>query len=179
MKNKKIINLVMAAVFAALIAVMTAYVSIKTGLNEGYIHFGDSIIYIAACILPFPYAALAAGIGGGLADLLAGAAIWAPVTVIIKALNVIPFALVYKFKMTKKPDKILNGATAAMPIASGLITLLGYTLAEKIMFGLQYDSLWIFILTGLIQPIGSAIMFYLIAAALDRVNFKNRIAKTK
>ncbi|MEG2080806.1 MAG: hypothetical protein RRZ68_04515, partial [Oscillospiraceae bacterium] len=91
----------------------------------------------------------------------------------------IPFALVYKFKMTKKPDKILNGATAAMPIASGLITLLGYTLAEKIMFGLQYDSLWIFILTGLIQPIGSAIMFYLIAAALDRVDFKNRIAKTK
>ena len=45
--KKQLINLVSAAVFAALIAVFTAYVSVKTGINDGYLHFGDSIIYLA------------------------------------------------------------------------------------------------------------------------------------
>lgn len=64
--KKQLINLVSAAVFAALIAVFTAYVSIKTGINDGYLHFGDSMIYLASCILPMPYAMAAAAIGGRL-----------------------------------------------------------------------------------------------------------------
>lgn len=50
-----LLNLVKAAVFAALIAVMTAYIKFNTGINDGYLHFGDSMIYLAACILPLPY----------------------------------------------------------------------------------------------------------------------------
>ena len=61
--TKQLINLVTAALFAALIAVMTAYVSFKTGINDGYLHFGDSMIYIAACVLPLPYACAAAAVG--------------------------------------------------------------------------------------------------------------------
>ena len=89
-----LLNLVKAAVFAALIAVMTAYIKFNTGINDGYLHFGDSMIYLAACILPLPYAMAAAAIGGFCADILAGAAAWAPFTAVIKALNVLPFALV-------------------------------------------------------------------------------------
>lgn len=59
-----LLNLVKAAVFAALIAVMTAYIKFNTGINDGYLHFGDSMIYLAACILPLPYAMAAAAIGG-------------------------------------------------------------------------------------------------------------------
>lgn len=105
---KQLINLVTAALFAALIAVMTAYVSFKTGINDGYLHFGDSMIYIAACVLPLPYAMAAAAVGGLVADILAGAAMWAPFTAVIKALNVLPFALVYALHKTKSPQKILN-----------------------------------------------------------------------
>ena len=82
-----LLNLVKAAVFAALIAVMTAYIKFNTGINDGYLHFGDSMIYLAACILPLPYAMAAAAIGGFCADILAGAAAWAPFTAIIKALS--------------------------------------------------------------------------------------------
>ena len=39
-----LLNLVKAAVFAALIAVMTAYIKFNTGINDGYLHFGDSMI---------------------------------------------------------------------------------------------------------------------------------------
>ena len=62
--------LVTAALFAAAITVMTAYmlhIPIPTG---GYIHLGDALIYLAACLLPVPCAAAAAAIGAGLADLL-------------------------------------------------------------------------------------------------------------
>ena len=54
----KIRKLTASGVFAALIYVFTAYLHIPTG--AGYTHAGDGLIYLAACILPTPYA-MAAG----------------------------------------------------------------------------------------------------------------------
>ncbi len=66
-----------AGLFAAMITVMTAYIChIPYGANGGYIHFGDTLIYMAAVFLPRPYALAAAAIGGGAADLLT-APMWA------------------------------------------------------------------------------------------------------
>ena len=60
-----------AAMFAAMITLTTAYLfHIPIGANGGYIHFGDAFIYLAASLLPMPYACAAAAIGGGLADFL-------------------------------------------------------------------------------------------------------------
>ena len=56
------------AMFAALITVTTAYIKIPAPL--GYAHAGDSMIYLAASVLPGPLGFAAAAIGGGLADLL-------------------------------------------------------------------------------------------------------------
>ncbi len=171
--RKQLYNLVVAAVFAALITVMTAYIKFNTGINNGYLHFGDSMIYLAACILPAPYAMAAAAVGGALADLLAGAAAWAPFTAVIKALNVVPFALVYACKWTKSPNKILNKATAPMPVASGLITVFGYLLAESLMYA--FETAVTSVPFSIIQATGSAIIFYLAAAALDKAGIKKRI----
>ena len=67
--NKQLIYVVMAALFAAIITVVTAYVlHIPTG--NGYIHLGDSFIFLAASLLPLPYAIAAAAVGAGLADAL-------------------------------------------------------------------------------------------------------------
>ena len=89
--NSQVKKLTFTALMAAMITIFTAYIChIPVGQNGGYIHFGDSLIYIAACLLPWPYAMTAAAIGGGMADLLT-APIWAPATIIIKALISIPF----------------------------------------------------------------------------------------
>ena len=70
-QSTKIRNIAITGVFAALITVMTAYVChIPVGTNGGYVHFGDALIYLAAVLLPRPYALAAAAIGGGMADLL-------------------------------------------------------------------------------------------------------------
>lgn len=98
--NSQVKKLTFTALMAAMITIFTAYIChIPVGQNGGYIHFGDSLIYIAACLLPWPYAMTAAAIGGGMADLLT-APIWAPATIIIKALISIPF--------TSKSDKIMT-----------------------------------------------------------------------
>ena len=100
LSNQRIRLLTSTAIFAAMITVMTAYIChVPVGANGGYIHFGDSLIYIAATLLPTPYALAAAAIGGGMADLLTSP-MWAPATIIIKMIITIPF--------TNKTEKIVN-----------------------------------------------------------------------
>ena len=81
--NSQVKKLTFTALMAAMITIFTAYIChIPVGQNGGYIHFGDSLIYIAACLLPWPYAMTAAAIGGGMADLLTGLIAIIPVSVL-------------------------------------------------------------------------------------------------
>lgn len=174
MKNKKrILHITYTAVFTAVIMLATSQFKFSTGLGEGYIHLGDSIIYLAACVLPLPYALLAAALGGALADVLAGFAIWAVPTAIIKTLNALPFALIYKMCKGKNTNKILNKQTAGMPVLSGIITVGGYFIAESILYSVASATLSI--MGSCIQAVGSAIIFYIVAVVLDKMNFKRRI----
>ena len=42
-----------AGIFSALVFVVTAYLHVP--IYNGYVHFGDGFIFLAACILPMPY----------------------------------------------------------------------------------------------------------------------------
>ena len=106
MKKNKILLLTTTALFTALVTVGTAVIQIPVG--NGYAHFGDSIIYLASCILPGPCAIFAASVGAAAADLATGFAIYAPATAVIKALNALPFVLMRVYLKKKKKDvKIL------------------------------------------------------------------------
>ena len=49
-KTNKLLLLVLSALFAAMITVMTAFLfHIPIGVNGGYLHFGDALIYF--CLL--------------------------------------------------------------------------------------------------------------------------------
>ena len=71
-EREKTVKMAAAGLFAAMIAVMTAYIChIPYGANGGYIHFGDALIYLAAVFLPRPYAPCGGGNwrrSGGSAD---------------------------------------------------------------------------------------------------------------
>lgn len=163
MKKKSIRLLTTTALFAALITIMTAYIfHIPVGLNGGYIHFGDSLIYIAACLLPRPYALLAASIGGGLADLLT-APMWAPATIIIKAIITLPF--------TSKGNSIISVRNVVATVIAYLLSGFGYFIAEAILFGTQ-AALLVSLSQSLIQSGGSAIVFVIIGLFLDKLKFK-------
>lgn len=153
-------------VFAAIIALMTAYIChIPIGLNGGYIHFGDTLIYLAATLLPRPYAMLAAGIGGGLADLLT-APLWAPATIIIKVLLATLF--------TNKTTKIITPRNIIATIGAFLISGIGYLTAEYFIFG--NAAIVTSLVSSVIQSTGSAIFFIIIGIALDKIRVKSRLA---
>ena len=159
----KVRYLTMTGLMAALITIMIAYIChIPVGVNGGYIHFGDSLIYLAAVLLPRPYAFAAAAIGGGLADLLT-APMWTPATVIIKMLIVLPFC--------NKSIKIVTPRNVFATVLAYFISGLSYFLAEYLLFG-TWAVLLVSMSQSLIQSGGSAIFFVMLGYALDKAHIK-------
>ena len=159
----KIYNMTLCGVFAALITIFTAYIGhIPVGVNGGYIHFGDGLIYLAATILPMPYAMLAGAIGGGLADLLTAPVYMIP-TVIIKALIVIPF--------TNRGFKIISKRNLVAPLISFFISATGYYIAEALLFGTK-AAVFTSFAGSFVQSFGSMVFFIVLASSLDKLGFK-------
>ena len=158
--------LCITAIFASLITIMTAYVChIPTPIAGGYLHFGDSLIYLAATILPRPYALAAAAIGGGMADLLT-APMWALPTVLIKMLITLPF--------TNKEKRIVTPRNMFAPILAYLISGTGYFLANNLLFGAGVAFFTSF-MGSAIQSFGSAAVFIALGGLLDKAHFKHRV----
>ena len=161
----KVQYMTVTGIMAALIAIMTAYVChIPTGTNGGYIHFGDSLIYLAAVLLPRPYAFAAAAIGGGLADLLT-APMWAPATIIIKMVITLPF--------TNKKNKIVTPHNVIATVIAYVLSGVGYFLADYILFG-TWSVFLVSMAGSLIQSGGSAVFFIVFGIALDKAHVKAR-----
>lgn len=163
--NKKIQLITTTAIFAALITITTAYmIHIPVPVTGGYIHVGDGIIYIAAAILPTPYAISAAVIGAGMADLLT-APMWVIPTIIIKALITLAFS--------NKGMKIVSARNMLATLIALVISSLGYYFASTVIFG--YEIAFVTSLFGsLVQSVGSAIVFLVIGMALDNMKIKRR-----
>lgn len=163
----KVKYLTLTGLMAAMIALMTAYIChIPFGANGGYIHFGDSFIYIAAAILPTPYALAAAAIGGGIADLLT-APMWTPATIIIKMLITIPF--------TSKAARLITTRNVIATFIAYWISHTGYFFAEYILFE-SFSSAFFGSIGGIIQSGGSAVFFLVFGLALDTVHIKAKLA---
>lgn len=163
--------LAVSGLMAALIFLLTAYLHIPTG--AGYTHAGDGIIYLAACLLPTPYAIGAAVVGAGLADALSGFPIWIPATVIIKAITVLFFS--------SKKEKIINLRNILGLIPSLVLCVAGYSLYEGIFMTDGFSTAAIaaaFSQTPAycIQVAVSSVLFIVCGLALDKLNFKRKFS---
>ena len=81
--DKKILKLVIAAMFASLVCVATMVIKIPTPTN-GYVNLGDCIVLLSGWLLGPVYGVAAAAIGSMLADLFAGYPVYAAATFVIK-----------------------------------------------------------------------------------------------
>lgn len=172
--SDRTLRIVITAMFAAMIAVMTAFIKIPTA--GGYVHLGDSMIYLAAAFLPLPYAIAAAAIGGGIADLITGYVDVAVYTVIIKSINAVFFSA--------KNEKLLTRRNALMTIPSGLVTVIGYSISKLIRVMIAGGSFQSAVTAALlkmpensVQAIGSALIFIAVAVALDKAQIKKRMLR--
>lgn len=173
MKKKNLINIVTAAMFAALSAVFVWLVHIPNGIG-GYTHIGDAIVYIAASLLPLPYAAVSSAIGFGMADLLSGYPNYIIPSAIIRVLVVLMFSSKAKKMLTKRN-------IIALPL-SLVITVGGYAVTKYILkyFIEGYTSeaaiasMIASIPGNIVQVVLSSAVFILAALALDKLNLKEK-----
>ena len=164
MKNNRVRLMCIASVFATLVFVVTAYLHIPT--NNGYIHVGDGLIYLAACILPWPYA-MAVGAGGALlADCLTGYAVWAPGSVVIKALTALLFS--------RKGEKIINLRNLLALLPAAVLCTGGYYLYEAMLYG-NFVAPLAGIPASVTQSVVSSVVFVAIGHNFDKMNLKSKI----
>ncbi|MEE0866682.1 MAG: ECF transporter S component, partial [Clostridia bacterium] len=115
MNQTKVNKIVISAVFAALICVMTMFFPIK--LPNGYANLGDCFIILAGCAVGPIWGAGAAAIGASLADLLLGYGLYAPATFVIKALMGIAVGLIF----SKLRNKNLFAAALVSAVCAEII----------------------------------------------------------
>ena len=130
-KNEKIMLLVFAGLFAAIITVSTMTIRIPTP-TKGYINLGDCFVNIAGWLLGPLYGGAAAGIGSSLSDLFAGYTVYVIPTFIIKALMAVTAFAVFK-ALSKKLPTLVGRIISA--IAAELVMVAGYAVYESFLYG--------------------------------------------
>lgn len=147
--HSKIKMMTLSALLAAFTAVATIMIQIPTP-TKGYVNLGDCVVNIAGWILGPVYGAAAAGIGSSLADIISGYTMYAPVTLIIKAL--MAAASFFTFRaVNKRFSNTVSRIIAAS--AAELIMVFGYTMFEVII----YHS-WSYVLIGTAGNIAQSVM---------------------
>lgn len=133
--NKKIYKLVLAAVFCALVFTLT-WISFPAP-SIGNVNVGDCMVILCGCVLGGPYAVAAAALGAALCDLASGYAIYAPGTLVIKALMVLVILLMRKFVFKKDNllSVIIPGACAEV------MMIVGYFIYESLILGYGFGAI--------------------------------------
>ena len=122
MQTNKVKRLAIGGVLTAVIAVLTAYVSVP--IPGGYLNPGDAAVALAAAVLG-PFAAIPAGLGSMIADLLVFPS-YAVFTLIIKGL--MGFIAGWGMRAGK-----LNVKSALSILAAGVVLVGGYFVADLIL----------------------------------------------
>lgn len=127
MKNSDKIRLItITSLFTTIVFITTSFVKIPLAL--GYIHIGDVFIMLSSFMLPPFFAVVSAVIGSVFADLLAGFAIYMPITLLAKGLMALIASLMF-YKKTTILRFLLGG------ILGSIVMVASYFVFEGFVYG--------------------------------------------
>ncbi len=149
-----------SGIFAALVFVCTAFLQIPS--HAGYVHVGDALIYLAACLLPWPYAMAVGILGSTLADVMTGFAIWAPASLMIKGLSVLAF---------RRQGKIFCLRNMLALIPAWILCIGGYYAYEALITQNAVAPL-AGIVGSCMQCLISSMIFLLLGYLFDKLNIR-------
>lgn len=159
-------TLAVTGIFTALVTVATIVLQIPMPSTNGYVNFGDTIIFIAAVLFGPIVGGVAGGLGSALADLITGYAYYAPFTLVIKGLEGLLCGLILKALFKKRADGgITKVFSLVAMITASIIMVAGYYLAGIVLTGSAAASL-ASVPGNLIQGSVSTLCAYLILFAL-------------
>lgn len=175
MNNQSIVRrVVLYGLAIALVALTTMAISIPNPVVQGYVNFGDSMIFALALLGGPGLAAVAGGIGSALADLVLGYTHYVIPTLIIKGLEGL-IAGVLAGLVARRLKHILTLVRAVLGLAAaGLWMVLGYYLTAALVFGLGFSGPLAGIPGDLVQagvsiPVGLMLAGLLSSAGADRI----------
>ena len=133
-------RLVYTSLMICLVLLGTVLFRIPVPMTQGYVHLGDTIIFMSVLILGKKQGAVSAALGSALADVLGGYAFWAPWTIVIKfAMAYVTGEIIDKAGSAVSHQHGYNGAVTASRIAAmsagGIVMCAGYLAAERVMYG--------------------------------------------
>ena len=173
MENTSTRDLVMMGLLAALVTVLTMTIMIPVPATNGYIHLGDSMIFLAAVLFGWRYGLIAGGLGSALADVFLGYTHWAIPTLIIKGLMGL---LVGKIANQEK-ENLFTIRNILSLVVGALWMVGGYYLAGSLMTGSLLVALES-VPANLIQGLGGAIIFIPIGLALKKTSIIKKNIKS-
>lgn len=128
----KLRTFVRIAMLTALACILTMFPQIPTGTG-GYVHFGDSIIYVSSIFLGPLAGAIVGALGHSMADILSGYVIFAPLTFLVKGImGYVIGKILY--------NHICKTRFIIAAIVSLAIVTLGYFFGEIPLFGVVTAS---------------------------------------
>ena len=151
--GSKTYGLVNTALMICLVLLGTILFRIPVPMTQGYVHLGDTMVFLGVLMLGKRRGAAAAGLGSALADVLGGFAFWAPWTLVIKSLMAFVTGLILErsgrsSKNSRQAGRLVKLAAMA---AGGVVMCAGYLAAETVMYGSFATAV-----TGLPWNIGQA-----------------------
>lgn len=140
-------ELVLTGLMTALVTVATISIMVPIPFTGGYIHLGDSMIFLSVLLLGWKKGGFAAGVGSLLADVVSGYVIWAPWTFVIKGLMAILMGLALdSVRKNNKNIITISLATAGAwvgfnYIISKIITLQSKAAPEALVSGAELEGI--------------------------------------
>jgi len=168
-------KIVLAGLMAAMVTIGTMIIQVPTP-TKGYIHIGDSLVYLSGLLLGPVLGSLAAGLGSMISDLLSGYAVYAVPTFIIKALDAFIVGFIY-YRFTKPEISIASKTLTYVfsVLAGGFVMVSGYLLFESFLYGFIPATAGI--VGNIIQAIGGGILGYPLFIALEKAGLMKFIEK--
>ncbi len=161
-------QLATAGFMAALVMVGTMIIQIPTPA-KGYIHIGDSLVYLSGVLLGPVLGALAAAVGSTLADLFSGYGIYAPATFVIKGLDALIVGYCYHAfaKATDSLVKKFLGFILSF-ILGGSIMVGGYLAFETFLYG--FPTALLSMVANITQAVGGGLLALPLILSLEKLH---------
>lgn len=191
MRNYSSKKMVMSSLMIALVFLATYFTRIPTPLPGGYFNLGDAVIMLAAFALGPVGGLIAGAVGSGLADIAAGALLFAPITLVVKGIEGLVVGLLAVHGINAPANatddhrmasgKAAHLSTIIAAAVGAFIMVAGYFLAEAFLLGAFDEAFGLAaavaeLLPNSIQGVLSAILGYILILILSKVNLKKYIS---
>lgn len=166
-------TLATGGIFAAMVTIGTLVIRIPIPTG-GYIHIGDSLVYLSGILLGPVLGAVVSGLGSAIADLF-GYAEYVPATLVIKALDALVTASVFMF--VQKNVKGFNGTLLGYilgVLCGGSVMVGGYFTYEVALKGFAYAASSLSF--NAIQAFGGAIVALPVLVALAKTKYFSQLS---